>query len=151
MMSAEARIKELGIDLPEQSAPKAMYIPVRQAGNLLFVSGQIPMLGDSLVTGKAGKELSLEQAQEAARICTRNLLSVLRCHLGSLDKIEAFVKLQVFVASQTGFEEQHIVANAASQMLYDVFGEKGRHARTAVSTNQLPLNAAVEIEAIVEC
>lgn len=149
-MIAEDRIKELGIELPEMSEPKAMYIPVREAGNLLFVSGQIPMIGDKILyQGKVGKERTLEEGEAAARICATNILAALKAYLGDLDKIKHIVKIQAFVSSETGFDKQHIVINAASQLLYDVLGDAGRHARTAIAVNQLPLDATVEIEAIV--
>ena len=149
-MKIEARIKELGIELPGMSAPKAMYVPVVQTGNLCFVSGQLPMIGNQLCTGKVGETRTLEEAQEAARTCIINGMAALRAHLGDLDRVKRIVKLQAFVASKTGFDQQHIVVNAASQLLYDVFGEPGRHARTAVGLNQLPLDATIEIEMIVE-
>ena len=150
-MIAEKRLKEMGIELPALSAPKALYVPVVQTGNLCYVSGQIPMLdGELLYSGKVGEERTLEEGQEAARICAVNLLAALRAHLGDLDRIVRIVKLQAFVNSKTGFMQQHIVVNAASQLLYDALGEKGHHARTAVGVNQLPMDATVEIEAIVE-
>ena len=150
-MRAEQKIAELGIRLPETSEPKAMYVPVVQTGNLCYVSGQIPMAGDSLVwTGKVGDTRTLGEAQQAARLCVINGLAALKAHLGDLDRIVRIVKVQAFVASKTGFDQQHIVVNAASQLLYDIFGEAGRHARTAVGINQLPLDATVEIEFIVE-
>ena len=150
-MIVEKRLIEMQVDLPELSAPKALYVPVVQTGNLCYVSGQIPMLdGKLLYAGKVGEELTLEQGQEAAKVCAINVLASLRAHLGDLDRIERIVKLQAFVNSKTGFMQQHIVVNAASQLLYDALGEKGHHARTAVGTNQLPMDAAVEIEAIVE-
>lgn len=150
-MIVEKRLEEMDIRLPELSAPKALYVPVVQTGKLCFVSGQIPMLdGQLLYAGKVGAERTLEEGQEAARICAVNLLAALRAHLGDLDRIHCVVKLQAFVNSQTGFMQQHIVVNAASQLLYDALGEKGHHARTAVGTNQLPMDATVEIEAIVE-
>lgn len=150
-MIVEKRLEEMDIRLPELSAPKALYVPVVQTGKLCFVSGQIPMLdGQLLYAGKVGAERTLEEGQEAARICAVNLLAALRAHLGDLDRIHRVVKLQAFVNSQTGFMQQHIVVNAASQLLYDALGEKGHHARTAVGTNQLPMDATVEIEAIVE-
>lgn len=150
-MIVEKRLEEMDIRLPELSAPKALYVPVVQTGKLCFVSGQIPMLdGQLLYAGKVGAERTLEEGQEAARICAVNLLAALRAHLGDLDRICRVVKLQAFVNSQTGFIQQHIVVNAASQLLYDALGEKGHHARTAVGTNQLPMDATVEIEAIVE-
>jgi enamine deaminase RidA (YjgF/YER057c/UK114 family) len=150
-MDAEKRIEELGIELPASSPAKAMYIPAKRVGSTLYVSGQIPMLGGEMpLRGRAGAELTLEQAQEAARTCTINLLAVVRSELGSLDAVRNVVKLQGFVASAEGFFEQHLVVNAASQLLFDVFGEAGRHARTAVAVPALPMNAPVEIEAIFE-
>lgn len=150
-MVVESRIAELGIALPAMSAPGAMYIPVKQLGNALFVSGQVPFVnGVMQYPGHVGEEVSLEQAQEAARICVINMLAAVRYYLGDLDKVKNVVKLQAFVNSKTGFNQQHIVVNAASQLLYDVYGEAGRHARTAVGTNQLPMDAPVEIEAIFE-
>ena len=150
-MNVEKKIAELGITLPEMSAPRAMYISVKQLGNALFVSGQVPFVDGILqYPGHVGEDVTLEQAQEAARICIVNMLAAVRCYLGDLDKVKNIVKLQAFVNSKTGFDQQHIVVNAASQLLFDVFGEMGRHARTAVGTNQLPMNAPVEIEAIFE-
>lgn len=150
-MDAEKRIEELGIELPASSPAKAMYIPAKRVGSTLYVSGQIPMLGGEMpLRGRAGAELTLEQAQEAARTCTINLLAVVRSELGSLDAVRNVVKLQGFVASAEGFFEQHLVVNAASQLLFDVFGETGKHARTAVAVPALPMNAPVEIEAIFE-
>lgn len=150
-MIIEKRIEELGIDLPAASPPGAMYVPVKQLGSALFVAGQVPFVnGELVVSGKVGDTVSREEAEEAARRCIINLLAALKNHLGDLDKAKNITKIQVFVNSRTGFQEQHLVANAASQLLFDVFGEKGRHARTAVGTNQLPMDAPVEIEAIVE-
>ena len=150
-MLIEKNLEKMNVQLPELSTPKAMYIPVVQTGNLCFVSGQIPMLDNKLLyAGKVGKDRSLEEGQEAARICAINILAALRAHLGDLDRIKRIVKLQAFVNSEVRFAQQHIVVNAASQLLYDAMGEKGRHARTAVGTNQIPMDATVEIEAIVE-
>lgn len=150
-MIVEKRLQEMGIALPEMSAPKALYVPVVQTGKLCFVSGQIPMLdGKVLYTGKVGGSRTLEEGQEAAKVCAINILAALRAHIGDLDKIVRIVKLQAFVSSTTDFMQQHIVVNAASQLLYDALGEKGHHARTAVGTNQLPMDVTVEIEAIVE-
>ena len=150
-MIVEKRLQEMGIALPEMSAPKALYVPVVQTGKLCFVSGQIPMLdGKVLYTGKVGGSRTLEEGQEAAKVCAINILAALRAHLGDLDKIVRIVKLQAFVSSTTDFMQQHIVVNVASQLLYDALGEKGHHARTAVGTNQLPMDVTVEIEAIVE-
>lgn len=150
-MRIEERIKELGIDLPDAAAPAAMYVPVKQAGNLLFVSGQIPVLnGKMQYEGKAGQDKSLEEAQAAARLCAINIVAQAKAFLGDLDKVKSIVKITCFVASKTDFDKQHLVANGASELLFDVFGEAGRHTRSAVAVNQLPLNATVEVEAIIE-
>lgn len=150
-MKIEERIKELGIELPEAAKPAAMYIPVKKTGNLLFVSGQIPVVNGTLAyTGKAGEDKTLEEAQEAARTCAINVISAVKGYVGDLDKVKDIVKITVFVASKTGFDKQHLVANGASQVLFDVFGENGRHTRSAVSVNQLPLDALCEVEAIIE-
>jgi len=150
-MKAEERIKELGITLPETAPPRAMYVPVKRTGNLLYVSGQLPMRQDgTILKGKIGKERSIEHGQEAARLCAISILAALKIELGDLDLIKNFVKLQVFVNCEPDFSEPHIVANGASQLLYDVFGEPGRHARTTIGTVQLPLDTSVEVEAIVE-
>lgn len=150
-MKIEKRIEELGIKLPASSPPGAMYVPVKQVGNVLFISGQVPFVnGELKYAGKVGEERTLEEGQEAARVCIINMLAAVKDYLGDLDKVKNVVKLQAFVNSKVGFDKQHIVVNAASELLYDVFGEIGRHARTAVGTNQLPMDATVEIEAIFE-
>lgn len=150
-MKIEDRIKELGLTLPISSPPGAMYVPVKAIGNILFVSGQVPMRdGKPIYTGKVGKERDITYAQEAARMCIMNMLAAVKDAYKDLDVIENVAKLQAFVNSEVGFQEQHIVVNAASQLLYDIFGEAGRHARTAVGTNQLPMDVTVEIEAILE-
>lgn len=150
-MKIEERIKELGIDLPNAAKPAAMYVPVKQTGNLLFVSGQIPVVDGTLAyTGKAGADKTLEEATEAARVCAINIISAVKGYVEDLDKVKNIVKITAFVASETGFDKQHLVANGASQLLFDVFGEAGRHTRSAVSVNQLPMNALVEVEAIIE-
>jgi enamine deaminase RidA (YjgF/YER057c/UK114 family) len=150
-MFIEKRIKELGIELPPSSPPGAMYVPVKRLGRALYVSGQVPMKdGRPIYTGKVGSERSIEYAQEAARLCVINMLAAVKEYLGDLDRVANIVKLQTFVNSETGFTNQHIVANAASQLLHDIFGESGRHARTAIATNQLPMDFTVEIEAIIE-
>lgn len=150
-MKIEEKIKELGIELPDAAAPAAMYVPVKKTGNLLFVSGQIPVLkGEMQFSGKAGSEKSLEDAQTSARLCAINIIAQAKAFLGDLDKVKSIVKITVFVASETGFDKQHLVANGASQVLFDVFGEAGRHTRSAVAVNQLPLNALTEVEAIIE-
>ena len=150
-MKIEERIKELGIELPEAAAPAAMYVPVKQSGNLLFVSGQIPVLeGKMQFSGKVSKDRTLEEAQESARLCAINIVAQAKAFLGDLDRVKSIVKITCFVASETGFDKQHLVANGASQLLFDVFGEAGRHTRSAVAVNQLPLDATTEVEAIIE-
>ena len=150
-MKIEKRIEELGIKLPASSPPGAMYVPVKQVGNVLFISGQVPFVnGELAYAGKVGEERTFEEGQQAARVCIINMLAAVKDYLGDLDKVKNVVKLQAFVNSKVGFDKQHIVVNAASELLYDVFGEIGRHARTAVGTNQLPMDATVEIEAIFE-
>ncbi len=149
-MEVEKRIIELGYKLPKICPPKAMYIPVKEINNLLFVSGQIPMIDNKIIyKGKVGDKISLEQAKEASKICVLNGLASLKDYLGDLDKIKNIIKLQVFVNSKVGFVDQHLVANGASGLLYEVFGEKGRHTRTAIGTNQLPLDISVEVEMII--
>ncbi|MCL2006450.1 MAG: RidA family protein [Treponema sp.] len=150
-MQIEKKLDELGVILPPMAPPGAMYIPVRKLGNALFISGQVPMRdGKPLFTGKVGTERSIEYAQDAARICVENMLAAVKDFLGDLDLVANIIKLQVFVNSEVGFDKQHIVANAASQLLFDIFSDIGRHARTAVGTNQLPMDVTVEIEAIFE-
>lgn len=150
-MKIENRLLELGIQIPESSPPGALYVPVKQVGNILFVSGQIPAVeGKPKYTGKLMSDDDLEYGQAAARLCITNMLAALKFYLGDLDKVANIIKLQAFVSSGIGFDKQHLVANAASQLLIDVFGEAGKHARTAVGTNQLPMDVTVEIEAIVE-
>ena len=150
-MIIEQKLMELGIILPEAPKPAAMYIPVKQIGNALFISGQIPFRNGELVyTGKVGKERTLEEAQNAAEICVINIIAAVKEYLGDLDQIKNVVKLQGFVNSEATFNKAHIVINSASKLLFEVFGESGRHARTVVCTNELPLDATVEIEAIFE-
>lgn len=150
-MNAEKKIEALGISLPGMSPPKAMYIPVRSLGNALFVSGQVPFEnGELRYSGKVGGERTLEEGEEAARLCIVNLLAAVKAYLGDLDKVKNVVKVQAFVNSTPDFTQQHIVVNAASQLLFDVFGECGRHARTAVAVPVRPMDATVEIEAILE-
>jgi len=150
-MQVEQRIRELGITLPEKATPKAMYVPVKRVGNMLYLSGQLPIDNEgAMCTGRLGAERDVAYGCGAARLCAINILAVLKNELGDLDLVKNIVKLLAFVSSDEGFTQQHIVANAASELLFEVFGENGRHARSAVGTSQLPLNASVEIEAIVE-
>jgi enamine deaminase RidA (YjgF/YER057c/UK114 family) len=150
-VSIESRLKELGIELPEMAAPKGSYIPVQKAGHLLFLSGQLPTKNNALIyTGHVGSEVSLEEASQAAKLCMINSLAALKASLGDLERVKKIVKLQSFVNSAPDFTQQHVVTNGASDFLQEVFGDKGRHARTAVAVPELPLGSPIEIEMIVE-
>ena len=148
-MSIEQRLAELGIELPTPAAPVAAYVPVVVAGGMAYVSGQLPFVGGQLVTGRLGDDVSLEQGTAAAQACGLMILAQLKATLGSLDRVERVVKLGAFVNSATTFTDQPKVANGASELMQDVFGEAGRHARSAVGVPVLPLGAAVEIDAVV--
>jgi enamine deaminase RidA (YjgF/YER057c/UK114 family) len=146
---AEARLRELGIELPEPPEPVAAYIPWVVSGSLIFVSGQIPSRGGGLPrTGHVGAELTIEEGAEEARFCANNVLAQLRAAAGTLDLVGRIVRLGVFVASAPGFTHQPAVANGASELMKEVFGEEGKHARTAVGVADLPLGAPVEVDAI---
>ena len=147
-MSIEARLAELGITLPEPAAPVAAYVPVVIAGGLAHVSGQLPFIDGKLVTGRLGEDVSLEDGTAAARACGLMILAQLKAALGSLDRVERVVKLGAFVNSTGDFTEQPQVANGASELMQDVFGENGRHARSAVGVPTLPRGVAVEIDGI---
>ncbi|MBX3316494.1 MAG: RidA family protein [Phycisphaeraceae bacterium] len=147
----ERRLVELGITLPAAPKPVAAYVPAVRSGALLFVAGQIPMReGRLLHQGRVGVEVSIEDGIACARQCAINGLAVIREALGSLDSVARVVRLGVFVACDAGFHDQPRIANGASQLMLDVFGEAGRHARAAVGTNDLPLGAPVEIEFTIE-
>jgi enamine deaminase RidA (YjgF/YER057c/UK114 family) len=150
-MGAEERLAELGLELPAPTPPLASYVPVVVTGNLAFVSGQVPIdSGTPLWTGHVGAEVSLEEANEAARRCALQALAVLKAELGSLDRVRRIVKLTCWVASAPGFTDQPKVANGASDLLQEVFGDAGRHARAAVAAPELPLGVPVEVELIAE-
>lgn len=147
----EESLAAMGITIPEAAAPAANYLPYTRSGNLLFTSGQLPFRDGALTaTGIVGADVSLEQGQEAARWCAVNILSQARAALGDLGSIRRIVKISVFVASAPDFTNQHLVANGASDFLVEALGDDGRHARSAVGMACLPLNAPVEIEAIIE-
>ena len=151
MSQIEERIIELGFLLPETSKPLAAYIPAVQSGNLVFTSGQLPMIAGSLAeTGKVGGSVSAERAKELATVCALNALAAVKTVIGDLDKIKRIVKVVGFVSSVPEFSGQPAVVNGASEFLGEVFGEKGIHARSAVGVAVLPLDAPVEIELIVE-
>jgi enamine deaminase RidA (YjgF/YER057c/UK114 family) len=149
-MSAYETLRELGISLPAVTPPAAAFVPAVRTGNLLFVSGHIARKDGKPWTGKLGAEISTEQGKEAARGIAIELLATLHSAAGDLDKIARIVKLLVLVSSSATFNEQHLVANGASELLSQVFGESGKHARSAIGVAQLPLGACVEIELIAE-
>jgi enamine deaminase RidA (YjgF/YER057c/UK114 family) len=146
----EEKIKELGFELPEVAKPLAAYIPARQVGNLVMTSGQVPLVkGIIKYAGKVGSDISEDDGQKAAEICALNCLAAIKGVVGKLDKIVEVVKLTVFVASTPDFTAQPKVANGASELIGKIFGETGKHVRSAVGVTALPLNASVEIEMIV--
>ncbi|MCF6111102.1 RidA family protein [Mesorhizobium muleiense] len=147
----EKRLSDLGVTLPVAAAPAANYVPYCRSGNLLFIAGQLPLSEGKLqASGLLGRDVDITTGQEAAKYCAINILAQAKAALGDLEKIRRVVKITVFVASAPDFFEQHLVANGASDLLVAVLGDPGRHARAAVGAASLPLNAAVEIEAIFE-
>lgn len=147
----ESRLAAMGITIPDAAAPAANYLPYTRSGNLLLTSGQLPFRDGALaVTGLLGRDVSLEEGQEAARLCAINVLAQAKAALGDLEAIRRMIKITVFVASTPDFTNQHLVANGASDFLVEALGDVGRHARSAVGMACLPLNAPVEIEAIIE-
>jgi len=150
-MSAERRLEELALELPPAPQALASYVPVVVTGNLAFVAGQVPLSEGTLMwSGKLGAELDVPEGAEAARRCALQILSALRAELGSLDRIRRVVKVTVWVASAPGFTDQPKVANGASDLFVEVFGDAGRHARAAVGAPELPLGAPVEVELVAE-
>ncbi len=146
----DRRLEELGLALPEAAAPVAAYVPAVLAGGLLHLSGQLPFRDGALMLGRLGEGVTLEDGQEAARRCALMLLAQVKAALGSLDRVERVVKLGVFVNSAADFTDQPQVANGASQLMEQVFGEAGRHARSAVGVPTLPRGVAVEVDAIFQ-
>ena len=147
----EEKLGSLGIVLPIPPKPAGSYIPAVRTGNLVFVSGQIPISdGKVLYSGKVTKDLSVEEAQKAARLCMINALAQLKSELGNLDEISKIVRVSGFVNSPPEFTEQPKVINGASDLLYEIFEKKGQHTRIAIGVSSLPLNSAVEIDMIVE-
>lgn len=150
-MSIEERLKELGIILPPAPQPLGAYIPCVRSGNLLFLSGVLPLReGKLLKTGRVGESLSLEEARQEARQVVINALSIVKATIGDLDFVSRCIKLNGYIASSPDFTEQPSVLNSASELLYEVFGERGRHARVAIGVNILPLNSPIEIDFIFE-
>ena len=149
-MSIDNRLAELGITLPTPAAPVASYVPAVEQGGLLHISGQISVAEDgNLILGRLGEDMNLERGIEAARRCGIMLLAQMQAALGSLDRVQRIVKLGAFVNSAPDFTDQPNVANGASELMQEVFGEAGRHARSAVGVAVLPLGVAVEVDAIV--
>lgn len=149
--SIEAKLAGLGIVLPQAAAPAANYVPFMRSGDLLFTAGQLPLKDGKLAaTALLGRDLDTAAGREAARLCAVNVLAQAKAALGDLELVRRLVKITVFVASAPGFTEQHLVANGASDLFVDALGEPGRHARSAVGTASLPLDAPVEVEAIFE-
>jgi enamine deaminase RidA (YjgF/YER057c/UK114 family) len=148
--SPEATLRTLGIELPEPPKALASYIPVQQVGELLYTSGVVPSWnGEIQFKGVVGADVSLKDAARAAEICALNIMALIRQHTGSLDQVEQFIQLSGFVRSATGFGDQPKVLNGASDLIFKIFGERGRHTRQALGTSELPLGVPVEISAIV--
>ena len=145
----DAKLAELGLTLPEAAAPVAAYVPAVEANGLLHISGQLPFLEGALMTGRCGEDADEAFARQAAERCAVMLLAQIKKALGSLDRVERIVKLGVFVNSAGDFTDQPLVANGASELMQALFGEAGRHARSAVGVPALPRGAAVEVDAVI--
>lgn len=150
-MSIDATMKALGIELPAAPKPVASYVPAVLAGDLLYLSGMLPFRdGQVVITGKLGQEVTVERGAEAARLALLNALAVVKQELGSLDRVQRIVRVVGHVASAPGFVQQPAVINGASDLLVQVFGEAGRHARVALGAAELPLHAAIELELLIQ-
>ena len=151
MNTVENKIKDLGLVLPEAPKPVAAYIPAKRVGNLVFTAGQLPMVkGELICLGLLGQDVEIDAANQAARVCTLNALAAIKGVIGDLDQIKQIVRVVGYVASIPTFTQQPAVVNGASELLLEIFGESGKHARSAVGMAVLPLNASVEIELTVE-
>jgi enamine deaminase RidA (YjgF/YER057c/UK114 family) len=151
MPTPEERLEQLGVTLPAPAAPVAAYVPCVRTGNLVYVSGQVPLVdGTPSHLGRLGAGVELEEGAAAARTCAINVLAALKAELGELSRVRRVVKVTVFVASEPGFGDQPKVANGASELFGEVFGEAGSHARAAVGVAALPLGVPVEVDAIAE-
>ncbi|WP_018390653.1 RidA family protein [Ancylobacter sp. FA202] len=148
--TVEAKLAALGITIPAASAPAANYVPFVISGNLLWISGQISMANGSFMTGKLSGEADIEAGRAAARQCAINLIAQIKAALGDLDRVKRVVKLVGFVNSAPDFTDQPKVVNGCSDLFVEVFGDAGRHARSAVGVAQLPFNVSVEVEAVIE-
>jgi enamine deaminase RidA (YjgF/YER057c/UK114 family) len=148
---SEIKLTNLGLKLPDIPIPLAAYIPAKQAGKLVFTAGQLPMVNGELISkGLLGQDVEIEEAKNAARVCTLNALAAIKGVIGDLDRIKQVVRVVGYVASIPTFTQQPAIVNGASELLLEIFGEKGKHARSAVGMAVLPLNASVEIELTVE-
>jgi enamine deaminase RidA (YjgF/YER057c/UK114 family) len=151
MGKVESRINGLNLSLPEAPKPVAAYIPAKQTGKLVFTAGQLPMVNGELISkGLLGQDVEIDEAKKAAKICTLNALAAIKGVIGDLDRIKQIVRVVGYVASVPNFTQQPAVVNGASELLLEIFGENGKHARSAVGMAVLPLNASVEIEITVE-
>ena len=150
MKNYEEKIKDLGLEIPETPEPVGSYIPARRAGDLIFCSGQGPLKeGEFIHLGKVGSDLTVEEGYEAAKVCVINCLAAVKSEIGSLNEVDKVVKVRGFVSSAPGFGKQPDVVNGASDLLQEIFGENGRHARAALGTSDLPGDIPVEVEMVV--
>jgi enamine deaminase RidA (YjgF/YER057c/UK114 family) len=151
MTSTEERVNELGLELPVPAAPVGSFVPFVRSGDLLYISGQIPIRPDgSVIAGQVGTEVSVEKAQAAARLCGLSLIGVAKAALPSLDDVVRVIRIGGFVNAEPGFAQQPQVIDGASKLMIEIWGERGRHARAAVGVASLPGNAVVEVDAIFE-
>lgn len=151
MSKVEERIRELGYELPNAPKPVASYVPITKVGNLVFISGQgATKNGETIMKGHIGAELTIQDGYKAAELCAINAISVLRDEIGDLDKVKKIIKVLGFVNSAPGFDKQPLVINGFSDFVEKIFGENGKHARSAISANELPFGTPVEVEMIVE-
>jgi enamine deaminase RidA (YjgF/YER057c/UK114 family) len=151
MSNMQNKLDQLGLHIPDAPKPVAAYIPAKQTGNLVFTAGQLPMVNGELISkGLLGQDVEIDEANKAARICTLNALAAIKGVIGDLDRIKQIVRVVGYVASVPTFTQQPAVVNGASELLLEIFGENGKHARSAVGMAVLPLNASVEIELTVE-
>ena len=151
MGKVESKLNELKLSLPHAPKPVAAYIPAKQTGKLVFTAGQLPMVNGELISkGLLGRDVEVDEAHKAARVCTLNALAAIKGVIGDLDRIKQIVRVVGYVASVPTFTQQPAVVNGASELLLEIFGENGKHARSAVGMAVLPLNASVEIELTVE-
>ena len=151
MGNVESRIEQIGLNIPKAPKPVAAYIPAKQTGKLVFTAGQLPMVNGELISkGLLGQDVEIDEANKAARICTLNALAAIKGVIGDLDRIKQIVRVVGYVASVPTFTQQPAVVNGASELLLEIFGENGKHARSAVGMAVLPLNASVEIGLTVE-